>query len=50
MVEALVRSPNRQSIERACNRQSIERACWEAGYEPPIICTPEELMDDEQEG
>jgi hypothetical protein len=27
-------------------RQAIERSCREAGYEPPIICTPEELMDD----
>ena len=23
-------------------------ACREAGYEPPVICTPEELMNDEQ--
>jgi predicted nucleic acid-binding protein len=29
-------------------RQAIEGACREAGYEPPIICTPEELIDDQQ--
>ena len=29
-------------------RQAIERVCREAGYEPPVICTPEELMDDER--
>jgi hypothetical protein len=29
-------------------RQAIERSCREAGYEPPVICTPEELMDDDQ--
>lgn len=41
---------NCKHIANAAMRQSIERACREAGYEPPIICTPEELMDDEQEG
>ncbi len=39
---------NCKHIANATMRQAIERACREAGYEPPIICTPEELMDDEQ--
>ena len=36
---------NCRHIANATMRQAIERACREAGYEPPIICTPEELMD-----
>jgi len=39
---------NCRHIANATMRQAIEGACREAGYEPPIICTPEELMDDEQ--
>ena len=31
-------------IANAAIREKIERACRDAGYEPPIICTPEELM------
>ena len=33
-------------IANATLRQGIEGVCREAGYEPPVICTPEELMDD----
>ena len=40
---------NCKHIANAAMRQAIERACREAEYEPPIICTPEELMDDEQD-
>ena len=32
-------------IANAAIREKIERTCREAGYEPPIICTPEELME-----
>jgi hypothetical protein len=32
-------------IANATIREKIERTCREAGYEPPIICTPEELME-----
>ena len=34
---------NCKHIANATMRQAIEGACREAGYEPPIICTPEEL-------
>lgn len=37
---------NCKHIANATMRQSIERVCREAGYEPPVICTPEELMND----
>ena len=32
-------------IANAAMRVRIERACREAGYEPPAICTPNELME-----
>lgn len=38
---------NCKHIANATMRQAIERMCREAGYEPPVICTPEELMNDE---
>lgn len=38
---------NCKHIANATMRQAIERVCREAGYEPPVICTPEELLDDE---
>ena len=33
-------------IANAAMRSSIERICREAGYEPPTLCTPEELMEE----
>jgi predicted nucleic acid-binding protein len=39
---------NCRHIANATMRQAIERTCRDAGYEPPVICTPEELMDDDQ--
>ena len=39
---------NCKHIANAAMRQAIESACREAGYEPPVICTPEELMNDEE--
>ena len=33
-------------IANATIRNSIESICRAAGYEPPIPCTPEELMED----
>lgn len=35
---------NFKHIANATTRASIERVCRDAGYEPPIICTPEELL------
>lgn len=39
---------NCRHIANAAMRQAIEAACREAAYEPPVICTPEELMNDER--
>ncbi len=36
---------NFRHIANAAVRTAIERICREAGYEPPIICTPEELLE-----
>jgi len=36
---------NFRHIANASVRSAIERVCREAGFEPPIICTPEELME-----
>jgi predicted nucleic acid-binding protein len=33
-------------IANAQMRPSIERLCREEGFEPPILCTPEELLED----
>ncbi len=35
---------NFKHIANAALRSRIERICRDAGYEPPIICTPDELM------
>ena len=42
---------NCRHIANAAMRSEIERVCRRAGYEPTIICTPDELMetDDENE-
>jgi hypothetical protein len=32
-------------IANAVIRPKIEDACRQAGYDPPVICTPEELME-----
>ena len=39
---------NCKHIANAAMRQAIDAVCREAGYEPSVICTPEELMNDEQ--
>ncbi len=36
---------NFRHIANAAMRVRIERACRQAGYEPPVICTPSELME-----
>ncbi len=37
---------NSKHIANAAMRPRIELLCRQAGYEPPTICTPEELMED----
>jgi len=37
---------NLKHIAKAATRHRIESACRESGFEPPIICTPEELMEE----
>jgi predicted nucleic acid-binding protein len=36
---------NFRHIANAAVRSAIERICRAAGYEPPVICSPEELME-----
>jgi len=36
---------NCRHIANATMRSRIVSVCWSCGYEPPIICTPEELID-----
>lgn len=36
---------NFRHIANAAMRSRIERVCRSAGYEPPVICTPHELME-----
>ena len=42
---------NFKHIANASLRERIEQVCREAGFDPPVICTPEELMgnDDDSE-
>jgi hypothetical protein len=37
---------NCRHIANAEMRQRIERSCRALGFEPPVLCTPEELMGD----
>jgi hypothetical protein len=37
---------NCKHIANAATRGTIEKTCRDAGFEPPTICTPEELMED----
>ena len=36
---------NFKHTANAAMRSRIERVCWQSGYEPPVICTPNELME-----
>jgi len=40
---------NGRHIANATMRSQIERVCRNAGYEPTIICTPDELMEPDDE-
>ena len=37
---------NLKHIANAATRNRIEAACRESGFEPPVICTPEELLEE----
>lgn len=37
---------NFKHLANAAIRHKIEEVCWQAGYEPPIICTPPELLEE----
>ena len=37
---------NYRHLANATMRQAIERVCRDQGYEPVIICTPEELLEE----
>ncbi len=36
---------NCKHIANPSFRPGIERVCRDAGYEPPVICTPQELLE-----
>ena len=36
---------NLKHLANAVIRNAIADACRQRGYEPPVICTPEELME-----
>jgi predicted nucleic acid-binding protein len=38
---------NSKHIANAEHRPRVERSCRNAGYEPPVLCTPDELMGGE---
>ncbi len=40
---------NFRHIANAAMRARIEHGCRSAGYEPPVICTPNELLEDDHE-
>ena len=41
---------NFRHIANAAMRARIEHACRRAGFEPPVICTPNELLEGEHAG
>ena len=41
---------NMTHIANAAIRDQIEEICRSSGYDPPIMCTPEELMEERNEG
>jgi hypothetical protein len=36
---------NFKHIANATMRSEIETVCWTEGYEPPVICSPQELLE-----
>ena len=50
LVTHIARKQNVQILVRMIPywiKQRIEQICRQAGYEPPVICTPEELLAEE---
>lgn len=41
---------NMKHIANAVMRKDIEDRCRQAGFEPPVICTPDELLGEEDYG
>jgi len=41
---------NMTHIANAAIRDQIEEICRSSGHEPPIMCTPEELIEESNEG
>lgn len=41
---------NLKHLANASVRHRIEKVCRDEGYEPTIICTPEELLEEEDHG
>lgn len=39
---------NFRHIANAALRARIERVCRQSGYEPPVICTPNQLMESDR--
>jgi hypothetical protein len=40
---------NCKHIANAMIRPQLDILCWRAGYRPPVICTPFELLDEEED-
>lgn len=40
---------NFKHMANAAMRERIERVCRDSGFEPPVICTPEELSGDDDD-
>lgn len=40
---------NCRHIANAIIRPQLEVLCWRAGHRPPVICTPFELLDEDEE-
>lgn len=38
---------NMKHIANAFMKRSIDQKCVDAGFDPPVICTPEELLGEE---
>lgn len=44
-ISALLLPWNCKHIANAAIRRAVEQQCRLAGYEPPVICTPQELLE-----